>query len=397
VLVTSNLFEVLGVPLLYGGKWPAAADRGRSFEVVPTHDLWRRKFGGDPGVLGRKITLDAAPFYTIHGVLPPDVKFPNNVELFRSIAINERLPNYKQRGARQVYALARLKDGVTIEQAQAEVRNFGARLAHEHPATNAGLGFVATPLVDFYVGDVRPYLWLLAGAVGFVLLIACANVTNLLLGRALGRDLALAVRAALGAGWGRLVRLLLAESLLLALASGLLGLALAWAWGKLLAGFIGVELPPWMAVGLDARVLLFTFVVSVLTGVLAGLAPVLRAAKPNLNELLKEATRGSSGGTQHGLRRALVVAEIALALLAGAGLMARSSLRLQQVELGFNPEWLLTLRVALPWRKFSARVGLANEGRRLVLFRTQDAAEQTHNANPRFHHPPTQRTSPQAS
>jgi predicted permease len=360
-LATRNIFEVLGVPLLYGSTWPEVADRERNFEVVLTYDLWRRKFGGNPQALGQKITLDAAPFYTIHGVLPPDIKFPDHIALFRSIAINDRMPNYQQRDARNVYAVARLKPGVSYAQARAELQNFGARLAQTYPALNAGLSFSLTPLADLYVGPVRPYLWLLAAAVCCVLLVACGNVVNLLLARALVREREIALRTALGATRARLIRLLLTESLLLALLGGALGLGLAAGSVKLIAAMASLKLPSWVVIDIDGRVLWFTLIVSVLTGVLAGLAPALQASNPNLNELLKEGARGSAGGGRQQLRRVLVVAEIALALalLIGAGLLLRSFLRLQQVNLGFNPARLLTLRLALPWRKFSDATGRA--------------------------------------
>ena len=356
ILTTRNLFDVMGVPLLNGNTWPEEYDLERNFGVVISYRLWQRRFGGDPNIIGQKITLDAAPFYTIFGIAPPDFNFPSNVELFRSIAINPNTPNYTDRGARNVFAIARLKPGVSYKQARAELDRFGARLEQEYPQLNAGLRFSATPLNDFYVGEVRPYLLLLLAAVAFVLLIACSNVVNLLLSRALAREKEIAIRTALGAGRTRLIRQLLTESLLLSLAGGVAGLAMAYWLVKMLVTIIGVELPPWMRISIDGRVLAFTFAVSILTGLLAGLLPALQASRPDLNELLKEGTRGSSGAARsHRARRALVVAEVALALvlLVGAGLMVKSFIRLQQVALGFNADNLLTFRVALPWRKYT--------------------------------------------
>lgn len=354
ILATREFFEVLGVPQLHGGVWPEEYDRERNFGVVLSHEVWQRRFGGDPNVLGRKITLDAAPFYTIYGVMPPQFNFPANTQLFRSIAISKFLPNYEQRDKRNVYAVARLKPGVTAEQARAELAVFSQRLAQTYPDLNQGLSFTLKPLRDFSVGDVRPYLWLLLAAVGFVLLIACTNVINLLLARSLAREREVAIRTALGAGRGRLIRQLLTESLLLAASGGLLGLAFAVGWVRLLKGLIRAELPTWIAIDLDWRVLVFTLVVSLITGLIAGLAPALQVSKPDLNELLKEGAKGSQGGRQ-GLRKALIVAEVALALvlLVGAGLLVKSFQRLQQTDLGFNPDNLLTMRVALPWRKFN--------------------------------------------
>lgn len=354
ILASREFFEVMGVPLLHGTVWPVEYDRERNFGVVLTHEVWKRRFGGDPNVLGRKITLDAAPFYTIFGVLPPQFNFPASTQLFRSIAINKFLPNYEERDKRNVYAVARLKPGVSIEQARAELQNFSQRLAATYPAFNQGLSFTAKPLRDLTVGDVRPYLWLLLAAVGFVLLIACVNVVNLLLTRSLAREREIAVRTALGAQRGRLVRQLLTESVLLSALGGAVGLAFAWGWMRILKSLIRAELPSWVTIELDGRVLVFTLIVSLLTGLVAGLAPALQASKPDLNELLKEGNRGSAGGRQQ-LRKALVVAEIALAvvLLIGAGLLVQSVRQLQRAELGFNPDSLLTMRVALPWRKYN--------------------------------------------
>ncbi len=358
ILATREFFEVMGVPQLHGGVWPEEYDRERNFGVVLSHEVWQRRFGGDPSVLGRKITLDAAPFYTIFGVMPPQFNFPASTQLFRSIAISKFLPNYDERGKRNVYAVARLKPGVRVEQAQAELNTFSQRLAKTYPDLNQGLSFTLKPLRDFAVGDVRPYLWLLLAAVGFILLIACTNVINLLLARSLAREREIAIRTALGAGRGRLIRQLLTESLLLASFGGLLGLAFAVGWVRLLKGLIRAELPTWITIDLDWRVLVFTLVVSLLTGLIAGLAPALQASKPDLNELLKEGAKGSQGRRQ-GLRKALIVAEVALAmvLLIGAGLLVKSFQRLQQTDLGFNPDNLLTMRVALPWRKFNDQQG----------------------------------------
>jgi putative ABC transport system permease protein len=354
VLVSREFFSVLGVSQLHGTAWPENFDLERNFGVVLSYQLWKRRFGGDPNILGRKMTLDAAPFYTIYGVMPPDFNFPADTQLFRSIAINPRLPNYTDRDARNVYALARLKPGVSLEQARAELDNLSRRLAQDYPNINTGLSFRMKSLRDFYVGDVRPYLWLLFGAVGFVLLIACTNVASLLLGRSLGRQREIAVRTAVGASRLRLVRQLLTESLVLGALSGLIGLATAWLWTHLLSSLIRVQLPAWIKIGIDGRVLIFTLALSLLTGLIAGLAPAWQTSRPDINELLKAGARGSSGSS-HFLRQTLVVAEIALALvlLVGAGLMVKSFIRLQQTELGFNPDNLLTMRVALPWRKYA--------------------------------------------
>jgi putative ABC transport system permease protein len=353
-LASSELFEVLGTPLQLGQAWPREQDRGESYGVILSHNFWQRRFGSDPNIVGKKITLDAAPFYTVCGVAPPGVEFPARSDLFRSVGI---APDYYDRKERFVLAAARLRSGVTLKQAQAELDSFGRRLEQNHPGFNREVSFELRPLRDLYVGEARPYLWLLTGAVGIVLLIACVNVVNLLLARALAREREMAIRLALGARRGRLIRLSLTESLLLSLLGGVAGLVLAQWTVPLLTATVKAELPPWVSVTIDRRVLFFTLLISVLTGLLAGVAPAwqsLRQRKPNLNDLLKEEAHSIGSGSRLRLKRMLVVAEIALALalLASAGLLVKSFLRLQQIEPGFNPHNLLTFRVALPWKKY---------------------------------------------
>lgn len=354
-LNTRNLFDVLGVPFHLGGTWPQEYDLERNFGIILSYELWKRRFGGDPNVVGSKITLDAAPFYTIFGVLSPGIRFPGDAVMFRSICINDRSPNYTDRSARSSFAVARLKPQVTLEQAEAQLKILSTDLSRKYPDTNSGLQLTMTPLREFYVGNIRPYLMLLLGVVGFVLLIACANVVNLLLTRALARGKDIAIRSSLGAGRWELMRYILAETILLSMLGGAFGLLFA-VWGVGAIGrIIQIELPPWMTVSMDRPVLFFTLGVSIFTGILSGLVPALQATRPNLNELLKEGTRGSSfGSRRHIFRRVLVATEIALALilLIGAGLMVRTFLQLQNTELGFNPQQILTFRIALPWRTY---------------------------------------------
>ena len=252
VLTTGNLFEVLGIPFEMGAKWPEIIDRQRDYRVILTHGVWQRSFGGRRDVVGAKITLDHAAGYEIHGVLPRGFDFPRGIEVYRSIG---GFTSYDKRDSRNVVGIARIKRGHTIPRLQAELDAVSRRLAGQHPGTNAGLSFRAVSFREIYSGDVRPYLLVLLGAVGFVLLIAYGNVANLLLARALSRNRETAVRVALGAGRTEIIGQFVSESLVLSLLSTVAGLGLAWWWMKLLRALIGAQLPEWMVVDLDGRVL----------------------------------------------------------------------------------------------------------------------------------------------
>ena len=351
--VTDGFFEVLGVQPAIGRTFTPEEDKPNSSRVVVlSHGLWQRRFGGDPGIIGQAITINGNPV-TVVGVMPADFKHPRpesnrKAEMWMPLQVD-----YAKAGRRADYlgVIARLKPGVAIEQARAEMTTIAAQLEQQYAATNSGWGTIVLPLHERFVGDVRPVLVVLLGAVGFLLLIACANVANLLLARAAARQKEMAIRTALGARRGRIVRQLLTESVLLAVVGGGLGLLLAL-WGiEALVALAPGDIPRLNEVSLDARVLLFTFGVSLVTGVMFGLFPALQAANPNLNETLKEGGRGTTEGGRGGrARRILVVAEIALALvpLVGAGLMVKSFVRLQEVDPGFNPERVLAVEVYLP-------------------------------------------------
>jgi putative ABC transport system permease protein len=347
--VTAELFNTLGVKPLLGRGFTADEDRigGDVLKAVLSYGLWQSTFGGDANVLGRVVTLRGAS-YTVVGVAPPGFRFPERSDTW--VPLQARYAGYrsefwKSRDFRPHSAIARLKDGVTLEQARAELSALATQLEREFPATNQGVQLRLTPLREAEVGDLRAYLWLLGGAVALVLLIVCVNVANLLLARGATRERELAIRAALGAGRARLARMLLAESLLLALGGGALGLALAWPALELLLRLIPVELPFWMKIEVDSAALAFNFGVAVLTGVLFGLVPAWQLSRANVNEALKDGAKGASSGiASRRLRDGLVVAEIAvsLALLAGAGLMMQSFLRLQRVDAGIKTENLMT-------------------------------------------------------
>lgn len=342
---THDLFRVLGVPLLHGDGFPAADDFRRQYRVVLEHDFWRRRFGGDPAIVGRSIVLDGGS-YTVEGVLAPGADFPAGVGLYRQVT------EYHGLEGRRHSALARLAPGVTLARAQEELGRLGREWQREHPATNAGLHFEAAPLRDSLVGAVRPHLLLLAGAVGFVLLIAAVNVFNLQLSRATERHGELAVRAALGAGRGRLVRQLLVESLVLAGLGGGAGLVLCALAAPALAALVRVELPAWMGFEIDGAVIVFAALAALAAGLAAGLGPAFHLARrAGDGAAVRGGARTTAGTAVRRLRGLLAAGEVALALvlLAGAGLMIRSFDALQRVDPGFEAEGLWTFRTDPPY------------------------------------------------
>ncbi|MBA2341568.1 MAG: ABC transporter permease [Pyrinomonadaceae bacterium] len=318
--------------------------------IVLSSQLWQKRFGGDPNIIGKALMIGGRSA-TVVGVMPPEFKEPSYAEAWSPLFMDSG--ELKPRASRYFTVAARLKPGVTLEQAQAEINVIASRLAAEHVETNAGWGVRLLPLHERGVTNVRSSLLILLGAVGFVLLIACANVANLLLARAASRHREVAIRTAMGATRSRIVRQLLTESLLLALAGGVAGLLLAL-WG--VEAITSLMPSDWRFPRLDeSRIdgvtLIFTFGISMITGLVFGLLPALKASNPNVYESLKEASRTSTAGLRlQRLRGLLVVSEIALTvlLLVGAGLLMKSLVRLQQVDLGFNPQNLLTANVVPP-------------------------------------------------
>ncbi|MEW6128148.1 MAG: ABC transporter permease [Acidobacteriota bacterium] len=347
--VSANFFSVLGVEPVMGRNFEAREDeRGTAPVVLISAELWQRKFSAAPDVTGKSLTLDDQS-YTIVGVLPAGFTLYRGTDVYVPIGQWENPALQNRSAALGLHGIGRLKPDVTLAQAQADMDGVMRNLAEAYPDANRGNGAAIIPLKDRLVGAVRPILWTLLGAVGFVLLIACANVSNLLLARSTGRTREFAIRAALGAGQWRLIRQLLTESMLLGLAGGGLGLAIA-AWGtKAALAALPATLPRADEIGLDGRVLLFTFAISLFTGVLAGLAPAFKARQWSLSEALKEGGRGTSGG-RHRAQAMLVAVEMALALvlLIGAGLMIRSLNALWSVDPGFRPDNALTFNISLP-------------------------------------------------
>jgi putative ABC transport system permease protein len=358
--VSANFFQLLGLNAIRGRTFlPAEEAPGGEKVALLSHALWQRVFGADEELIGRQIKL-GDQLFTVVGILPPEFKFPFRLETAEIWTTYSYLPaGMLGRGAHNFRAIARLKTGVSLQAAQAEMAAIARGLEQENPATNRNLSVSLVSAHGELTKDVSLTLWLLFGAVAFVLLIACANVANLLLARALSRHKEMAVRAALGASGRRIAQQLLTESLLLALAGGAFGLMLA-AWGiPLLLALSPQNLPRINAIGLNGHVLGFTLLVSILTGALFGLAPALKVARPDLIESLKEGGKASTASARRNrLRAALVIGEIAaaLVLLMGAGLLINSFIRLNRVDLGFNAENVLSSSLDFSPRKYPTGV-----------------------------------------
>ena len=356
-LVTANVFSILGVAPALGRTFLPNEDQpGQEHVVVLSDALWARRFNRDPSIINRNIALNGESF-TVVGVMPRGFFFPvRETELWTPWAMEP--DQASGRGDHYLGIVGRLRTGVSIEGANADLAAIGQRLAAEYPRTNEGLGFIARSLHRDYVGDLRLPMLILFGAVGLVLLIACANVANLLLAQATTRRKEIAIRIALGARRWTIVRQMLVESLLLACGGGLLGVAGAY-WGvEALTKFLPESLSKLQGVNIDARVLLFTLGVSLLTAIVFGGLPALLASRTTPGATLSDVARDVAGGTSgRHVRRLLVVSEVALAvvLLVSAGLLIRSFQLLRQVEPGFNPENALTMRMVLPFPKYAKK------------------------------------------
>jgi len=353
-VVSTDFFPLLGVQARTGRVFsPDEGRPGQNRVVLLSDGLWRRRFAADPNMIGRKLIMNGDS-YVVVGVLPGDFRFPRDAEVWTPLVFSADDLSERSRGNHGLQVIARIKPGMSVTQARADMAAVSQRIIQQHPSypyKTYNFSVITIPLLDQQVGDMRTALWVLMGAVGLVLLIACANVANLLLVRAAGRGREVAVRVALGVSRWRLVRQLLTESTVLGIVGGVCGLALGYWALKLLVTISATSFPRVVEARMDFRVLLFTLGVSLFTGIIFGLAPALQVIRHTTFDALKEGGRsGSSGMASANLRSALVIAEVAisLTLLVGAGLLIRSFLRLQEVDSGFRSEGVLTLRLSLP-------------------------------------------------
>ena len=365
--VSADLLSALRVKPLLGRIFSPEEDRvGGEPAVLLSYGLWQR-YGGDPNIVGQKLTMSGKP-YMVTGVMGADYAFPAEAELWVPIGPQFNNVGWQDRGNHPgAYGIARLRSGVTIEQARAEMNAIAERLEHQYPDSNTGIRVNVNPMLDTLVRDIKLLLWALLGAVGFVLLIACANVANLLLGRAAVRQKEMAIRGALGATRPRLVRQLLTESVLLSLAGAALGVVVARFGVKALVAVNPNGIPRSGEIGLDLRVLGATLIIAVLAGIVFGLAPALQASRA-VGESLKEGRQSSTSGLKQRLRRGLVISEVALCLvpLIGAGLMIRSFSLLLAVNPGFSVDNLLSLQINLPRAQYTQAPQRVNFYRQLL-------------------------------
>ena len=338
-----EFFPVLQVAPLLGRAFTREEDQpGRDGVIMLGYGVWRQRFGGDPKIIGRILTLDGRP-RTIVGVMPEGFAYPAQAAMWAPLALDNE--SKARRDFHRLRVIARLKDGVNLDRARADFQTIGSRLAQQYPGLNKDESIEVNLMLEDSVGQIRPALLVLLAAVAFVLLIACANVANLLLAKAAGRQREIAIRTSLGASRNRILRQMLTESLLLSLTGGLAGLLLAYAVFRGLLSLAPANLPRLDQVGLNSLAIEFTLALSLLTGLVFGFAPAWYASKTDVNSLLKEGSRGAS--VRSGLRNVLVVAQVAaaLVLLVGAGLLIRSFYEIQHVDAGFNPAHVMTMRL----------------------------------------------------
>ncbi|HYZ85799.1 MAG TPA: ABC transporter permease, partial [Bryobacteraceae bacterium] len=350
-MTTANLFRVLGVRLTLGSSWEEGSHRQRNPAVVLSHPLWKSRMNGDTDIVRKSITLDNAP-YNVVGVAPPEFNFPIANDVYRAA----HLGGAQNNNVRSLFVVARLRQGISLSEAQSRLEVFAQDQARQYPDTNRDIGFRIVPLREAYVGEIRPYLLLTMALVALVLCIALANVVNLLLARGIGRSRDFAIRSAVGATGRDILREVLTESLVLTMLGGVVGVGLAWVAIRILGELVRADLPPWMKVQIDMPVLLFTLGLSVVCGIIAGLYPAFATLRRDLQTPLREGSRGAGGSRlQAQVRSALIAAELALAvvLLVAAGLLVQSFAHLQSVDTGFRRTGLVTFRTDPPWARYN--------------------------------------------
>jgi putative ABC transport system permease protein len=356
--VSSDFFATLQAHPWLGRTFTLDEDQpGKNHVIILSYGLWNSKFAGNPDIVGHNVKLNGEP-YLVAGVMDAKFRFPDFAQYWKPMGWSDK--EAAVRGEHHYQVVARLKPGSSLIQAQAEMNTISSRLAEQYPEDDKGWGAIVVPLREEMVAQVRPSLLILLGAVAFVLLIACANVANLVLAKTLGRRKEVAVRVALGATTGRIVQQILAETVLLALAGGALGLTLAHFGIQLTVKFLADNLPKSTNITLDAGVLLFTLALAIATGLLAGLLPALRLTKTNVNDALKQGLGKTDSDSSGGRTRSiLVVSEVALSLmlLIGAGLMIRSLWQLSTVDAGFDPHNVLTMTMVVAGNKYSRPIG----------------------------------------
>jgi putative ABC transport system permease protein len=365
--VTQNFFQVLGTTPTLGRTFTAQEMQLGSHRVaILSNALWQRRFAGSPSALGQTLKLNEE-IYTVVGVMPADFQVPARIDIWTPLAMNQQ--NWEQRGGHYLGGIGRLKGGVSAASAQADLNQIAAIAEQQFPRSNSGWDATLVSLQEATVGRIRPAILTLTAAVGFVLLIACVNLANLLLSRSAARRREIGIRNSLGAGRGRLVRQFLTESVLLSLIGAVVGIALAWAGTRVLVNLSPTILPRAKEIALNGQVLGFTAAIAIFTGILFGLAPAIHMVRTDLTAALREGARGNAIGLRRNrLRSVLVVSEVALALvlLSGAGLLMRSFYRLQSTDPGFDPHGVLTFRTNLPGAKYKGDETLANFYRRAI-------------------------------
>jgi putative ABC transport system permease protein len=346
---TSNLFPLLGARMVHGGSWSAATDFQRAYEVVLTHRLWQQRFGGRADIVGQPIVMDGGT-YRITGVLDEGFDYPIETDVYRSIT------DYDGDHVRRLWVVGRMRDGRSIADVQGELDRMSAYFENLYPDTNRAVRLRARPLADLYLGAAKPYLLMLPAAVAFLLVIACANVANLLLSRALARGGEIAVRMAIGADWRDLARLSMLEAAVLAVPGALLGIVLSHWSLQALMGMVRTDLPSWFEVRIDAATLLFTLVVAAVTALTVGLVPALHARRVSLEQTLRQESGRNIGPKGSRVWRATLIgaqAALAAVLLISATVFVLGVRNLQRTEVGFDPDGLSTFRTDPPWGRYA--------------------------------------------